>query len=365
MKILEITTVHPSDDTRIYQKYVKSLLEANFEVGYIAPDPSIIEAPGLTILAVKRRGRLWSRLFGLLKKIPEIREFNPDYIHLHDPEHLLIVPFLRFFGFKIIYDMHENFYRELDDKPISWISNRLQKLTWIAIEKLILKKMPVVFAEASYKKHYAFQSDMLIVQNFPMKNNIIHTQKRSVGYKLKPKFVYLGAIASDRGALKMVSSLNDTFGHNNYELHFIGQIKDLKLENQLKKIFLKHPNVIYHGWKALPEARKICVQCDVGLAILDPKQNYIESYPTKIFEYLTFGLPVISSNFDLYRGVVENHNVGLCVDPDNNEDISRALKTIVEESKYSELSSSIESFPFDDYSWEFEFEKFVAFLGKI
>ena len=47
MRIIEITLVHRSDDTRIYQKYVKSLLNEGIEVGYIAPGPITGSATGL------------------------------------------------------------------------------------------------------------------------------------------------------------------------------------------------------------------------------------------------------------------------------------------------------------------------------
>ena len=54
MKILEVTVSHRSDDTRIYQKYVRSLLDFGFDVGYIAPDLVIDTEPGLTLLSVKK-----------------------------------------------------------------------------------------------------------------------------------------------------------------------------------------------------------------------------------------------------------------------------------------------------------------------
>ena len=365
MKILEITVSHRSDDTRIYQKYVKSLLDADFEVGYIAPDPLINEEPGLTILPVKKSAYLWARIFGLIKKIPEIRKFNPSFIHLHDPELLLISPFIRFFGFKIIYDMHENFYRELDDKPISWLSNRSQKLVWRFIEKYILNKMPVVFAEASYAKHFNFISETMIIQNFPRKKSFSKRYQPEMIKHDKVKFVYLGTISEDRGAKKMIRSLTRAFGASNFELNFIGDITDPTLETSLQHVFSKHKNIIFHGYQSMDDAWNICKDCDVGLAILDPKDNYMESYPTKLFEYLICGLPVITSNFELYRGLVEKYNLGLCVNPMSDDEISNALRNIIKEAKYSEFAASIGLFPFHDFAWEFEFTKFVNYLRRI
>ena len=39
MKVVQLTTLHPWNDSRIYLKIVLSLVEAGFKVDYIAPAP--------------------------------------------------------------------------------------------------------------------------------------------------------------------------------------------------------------------------------------------------------------------------------------------------------------------------------------
>jgi len=362
MKILEITVAHRSDDTRIYHKYIKSLLDAGFEVGYMAPQPIISGAANLKLFCLKKSKSLILRLFGLLKMLPAIRSYNPNWIHLHDPELLLVSPLLRFLGYKLIYDMHENFYRELDDKPISWVSICSQKLVWRLIEKYILKKTPVVFAEQSYAKCFDLEAGTLVVQNFPKEANVIERFQPKAVERSKGKFVYLGTISKDRGALKMIRVLDKAFGELDYELHFIGDITNPVLERELMSIFAHRSNVIFHGYQPLYDAWRICKECDVGLAILDPKENYIESYPTKLFEYLVCGLPVVTSNFELYKDLIERYGLGLCIDPNKEVDIASALIEIMDARQYSQFASCVESFPFHEFTWEREFEKFEAYL---
>ena len=115
MKIIEATVCHKFDDTRIYHKYVKSLLAESICVGYLAPFPLVEVDSGLTVFPIKRSNYVFVRLFGFIKKIPDMIRFSPDYIHIHDPELLLLVPLLKLFGFRLIYDMHENFPKEIDD----------------------------------------------------------------------------------------------------------------------------------------------------------------------------------------------------------------------------------------------------------
>jgi len=74
--------------------------------------------------------------------------------------------------------------------------------------------------------------------------------------------------------------------------------------------------------------------CQVGLSILMPIENYLESYSTKIFEYMAIGLPVITSNFPLYQEVVERYECGFCVDPADPQELA---DRITELSKNNEL----------------------------
>ena len=49
----------------------------------------------------------------------------------------------------------------------------------------------------------------------------------------------------------------------------------------------------------------MAARATAGLALLKPVGDYPDSYTTKLFEYMALGLPVITSDFPLYRDVVE------------------------------------------------------------
>ncbi|NJL72924.1 MAG: glycosyltransferase family 4 protein [Candidatus Competibacteraceae bacterium] len=47
--------------------------------------------------------------------------------------------------------------------------------------------------------------------------------------------------------------------------------------------------------------------------------------PIKLFQYLMAGLPVIASNFPGMIDVVERNEVGICVDPENVDEIAAGI----------------------------------------
>jgi glycosyltransferase involved in cell wall biosynthesis len=64
---------------------------------------------------------------------------------------------------------------------------------------------------------------------------------------------------------------------------------------------------------------------DVGLVLCEPHPNYRESFPTKFYEYLHYGLPIICSDFPLWRRFIEKHDCGAVVPPGDPEAVLAVL----------------------------------------
>jgi glycosyltransferase involved in cell wall biosynthesis len=120
------------------------------------------------------------------------------------------------------------------------------------------------------------------------------------------------------------------------------------------------------GRLAARDAWRIIAGCQVGLALLAPIPNYIESFPTKMFEYMALGIPVIVSDFPAYRAVIEKWDCGLVVDPTDPEAIAKALESLLANpDRRHSMGVRGSQAALDHYSWKSEERKLIDFYGQL
>ena len=49
-----------------------------------------------------------------------------------------------------------------------------------------------------------------------------------------------------------------------------------------------------------------------------------------MFEYMSSGIPIIASNFPLWKELIEGNNCGIVVDPQNATEISIAIQYLID-----------------------------------
>src|SRR5690625_7556260 len=62
-----------------------------------------------------------------------------------------------------------------------------------------------------------------------------------------------------------------------------------------------------------------------GIAIFPPTEHYKKKELTKFFEYMNAGLPIICSDFPVWKQFINKYECGITVDPYNETEIKNAL----------------------------------------
>jgi glycosyltransferase involved in cell wall biosynthesis len=123
--------------------------------------------------------------------------------------------------------------------------------------------------------------------------------------------------------------------------------------------------VIFKGYMPFPEGVYELEDCFAGLALPETLPNHIRSYPTKMFEYMAIGLPVIASDFSFYKEVVDKYHMGLCATPESPDSISAAIQYLFSDKTQAKLMGENGRKAVTYFDWETESVKLLQFYNKI
>jgi glycosyltransferase involved in cell wall biosynthesis len=367
MKIIHLTSVHTRYDNRIFFKQCCSLTNAGHDVSLVVADGKDDEIKdGVHIYDVGDfKCRLKRMIWSTYLVFKKARELGAQVYHFHDPELLPWGLILRISGKKVIYDMHENLPKQVHNKTWlpTWSRYFLSSMIRL-FERIVLSKLYIVMAELSYTKDYVWVKNKEVVLNLPIIDGPIMIPK------IKKDFFtvgYIGGVSRDRGIPMAAEALVQIRQKGvDVELICVGNVNDEVSSNSSFQKGLSEGWLHSPGWVPSQEALPLIACCHVGVALLRPIGNYIESYPTKMFEYMAMGIPVLVSNFPLYRRIVYQYNCGLCVEPEDIEEVKRALIFFLnnpDESRKMGLRGrrAVEK----KYNWGREEEKLLQFYFEL
>ena len=368
IKITHLTSVHPRYDTRIFLKECTSLAKVEgYEVNLIvADDLGDEEKNGVHIIDVgKLEGRL-NRVFKTTQNVfAKAVELDGDIYHLHDPELISIGLKLKKLGKKVIFDIHENIAEQIKDKEyLNFYIRNFLSFIYSIYEKKTLKKFDMlVLAEDSYMEYYSkLSNSVVVILNMP---DIEPLQKFQVDNREKNGLFYIGGISNGRGldvtieAIKLLKKdIPDIY------MHYIGNTYNDILESiDMESI---QNNIKFYGAMPLFDGLELSKEAKVGLSILKPIGNYTKSYSTKVFEYMALGLPVVTSNFELYKNIIEKYHCGVCVDPLDPKEIADAIDYILSHpGEAKRMGANGKKAVFERYNWGIEEKKLLMIYKEI
>lgn len=334
--IAHLTSVHSRYDARIFVKECSSLAK-KYQVNLIVADGEGDEnINSVKILDVgKSQGRL-NRILKARKAILEkAKILDADVYHLHDPELIPIGLKLKKLGKKVIFDAHEDFPKQILTKPYLPFSLR-KVLSFFAAfgEHILCRKFDGIVGATPFiaNKFLKINHNVVNINNYP-KIEELQSIERPQSQRVQGQVCYIGGISLERGINEVVQALTKT--KNNVNLKLAGKFhseelaKDIKQEEGWGK-------TEFLGFVGRKEIRKLLSTTQIGLVTLHPTVSYLDSLPVKLFEYMCAGIPVIASDFPLWREIVLKNNCGLCVDPQDPKAIAEAIDYLIDHPKEAE-----------------------------
>lgn len=329
MKVCHVTNAHDSDDFRIFTSECCSLADAGYDVFLVAQGDSR-EDKGVHVIGVGQKPESRrERMTTFAKKVFEASlKLDCDVYHLHDPELMRFVPKYVKRNKKVIFDSHEDNKYLMLAKP--WIPKWLRGFAssiFGIYEHYICRHLDGYLAcyHWTYDRVKKWCPNIQLVFNFPKWKPYI--SRDCVDEKT---FCYAGGISAQWMHHNVISAISEV-SEARYLLagNISGDYGD-KLRKADAWSCVDWVGRLRH--EDLPE--KMYAKSAAGIALLDyipqcmgHKGNLSN---TKLFEYMVNGLPVICTDFDLWKEVIEKYKCGICVDPHNIECIKNAIRWIIE-----------------------------------
>ncbi len=362
IRVCHMTSVHPWGDVRIYHKECRSLAEAGFDVHLVACAPAPQCQDGVTLHAVVRAqgGRLGRMLKTAWRVYKAAKVVDAKIYHFHDPELLPYGLLLTWQGKQVVYDAHEDVPRDILSKP--WIAPRLRRLiavTFETFENWAARRFAAVVAATPYiASRFARLTRAIDIKNYPVMAEMATPVD---GTGRQQAICYVGGVSRMRGAVEMVRALEGI----DAKLILAGKMENSGLEAELRAL-RGWRKVEYRGLVGRAEVAQILAEARVGLVLLHPMVNYLDSLPVKMFEYMSAGLPVVASNFPLWRQLLDEVGAGTCVDPLDPAAIARAVNQLLENpERAAAMGQAGREAVLTTYFWEKEAAKLAALYGSL
>jgi glycosyltransferase involved in cell wall biosynthesis len=264
----------------------------------------------------------------------------------------------------LVYDSHEYFtgVPEIQNRPfVKWV--------WKSIEKLVFPRLKYVMTVSDsiaiqYEKDYGLKP--LTVRNCSVITELIVPFSRDE-LKIDPYHLLLimqgTGINVDRGGEELIDAIAIT---DNVSLLVIGSGD--KFQSLIDKTIKTGLSDRIRFISKLPwqELMRYTRSSDVGLSLdKNSNVNYNFSLPNKLFDYMSAGIPVISSDLPEISKILAEYKCGIVISEVTKDEISNAIKKLRDNhGLLSELkqNSVIAS---ESINWETESLKVVELYRSI
>ena len=362
-KIAIASTLKPVIDPRAYEKFAKSLAKrGQYDVHILGSLPTVIDVPqhiSLYPISSNSKGSI-NRLLVPWKTLTELKKIKPDILIINTHELLFIGAIFKLFtGQRLVYDIQENyFFNFLYQKNYPWGIRHLLAL-YVRTKEIILSHFVdhFILAEQCYADEIKFVKQRYsIIENKCMPTEIALKKQD----QLPTEFLISGTISQEYGVFDALHFFKQ-LPANKYKLIIVGHCPNKRTFSALKKEVNGIENIDFIiSTTPIPHQNIRAHFATNTIALLPYQVNKSNEnkIPTKLYEYIGFGIPVLISPNPIWDKIINTHHAGLSIDfqsPINIDDIRRSLTLI----------KSIQTIDLNDVMWIYEEPKLLTTIDGL
>lgn len=365
-RIVHLSSVHPPYDVRIFHKECGSIAKAGHEVILVHAGKGDAERNGVRLIQVPAPTGRVARMLRTSSQLYHVAlGLQADIYHFHDPELILLGLRLRLHGRKVVYDVHEELPQDIMEK--AWLPKPLRLLiagaaylcegvAGLAFNGIIASR-PALLGRFPARK-------TALVNNYPMLGEL--AQPGAVPIRERPPIcAYVGGMSPERGFLELVEALGRLPDTVPLEVHIAGLVDPPELVETAQKM-PGWKRVRLLGWQSRAQVADLLNRSRFGVVTFLPIANHIRSHPTKLFEYMSAGLPTLGSNIPLWQEIIVAAGVGRTADPKDPQAFAAALQWMAEHPEECETMgrTGVELIN-TRYNWSIEADSLLALYRRI
>jgi len=363
-RIVLASVLKPVDDTRMFEKIGKSLSgNPNYEIFIIGfpsrqpPDPSgIILLPHTYFVRLSLK-----RVLAPLHILKKTFKVKPDVLIVNTHELLIVAVLNRiFFGSKIVYDVQENYWRNIlwtDTFPP--VIKHLLAVLVRAKETLLSRLFHLFFlAEKGFEKEMKFfRNKSIVLENKSILPAGFKRSKQDGTIRL----LFSGTISESTGvseAIRLACALHQI--DQSVRLHIVGYCSLSSTLHTVKHAIEDKPFISLTGGDQLVPHEEIMAQIfnsDFGILYYPVSPHIENKIPTKLYEYLTARLPMLIQNYKPWVALCEPFHAAIRVDFNLAIDAAGILQKMKQFDFYPVAPT--------DVDWSSEEKKLLDAMNKV
>lgn len=362
MKIVIASVLKPADDVRAFKKMAMTLVSAGHEV-YLIGMPATTEKtpPGIHFMELEPFHRLdWKRLMAPLKIFKKVRKVKPEVLIVNTHE-LLLISFLNriLFGAKIVYDLRENYYRNIrwTESFPRWLRRPLA--VWVRLKEKLLVPFfhRVIVAEKCYRNEMGFlPPDTLVLEN---------KSELPADFERHPEpgkivLAFTGTLDESTGVFEAIEITEKLYEKRaDVELHIIGFCAKANVLADIRNRCTGRKYIRLSAGRmqvSHDSIMGVISKANFGLISYPPSPHTADRIPTKLFEYMSVRLPIIIQNNPAWTELTDPIAAAIVIDFPS-PDVDHLIKEMTDRTFYTG--------PVDDFFWKTEKKKLVDLIETL